>query len=478
MKRILSLLVLLLCLFCLSASAEPEEMPDFTVQTLNGTFSLQDVLQEKKMVLINFFASWCGPCKMEFPYMEQAYEQYADSVAVLALSVEPKDSPDVLKKYADDLGLTFDVASDSELSLSARFTTGSIPVTVVVDRFGKIVLQEAGARTSADDFLQLFDFLTSDYYTESVSLDGFPGPRAGVEGENAETLVSALGDDEHLTYLNPEDPFVWPMKAVEDGERLALSPSGPQTAGTRSSLSVLVRAQEGDVLAFDLKTACTDGVNLLTAAIDGTEAFALGGNTDWTSYALPLPEGEHTVTFTFSFRLSMNGSESILLDSFRLLSGEEAVQALAAKPAWPAAAALALTPASPASKLSFEDPSQTLPLLFGETDFYLVEDSAAHLVIELPEGMNPHKVVLYAPGVDLITTPAENFSGETYALDLAIPEDAESADGITQFFLYTSIEDAMNGIPARSLTLFPGRKTVDYLISYMKDYGFTLSLKE
>ena len=59
MKRILSLLVLLLCLFCLSASAEPEEMPDFTVQTLNGTFSLQDVLQEKKMVLINFFASWC-----------------------------------------------------------------------------------------------------------------------------------------------------------------------------------------------------------------------------------------------------------------------------------------------------------------------------------------------------------------------------------------------------------------------------------
>ena len=225
MKRILSLLVLLLCLFCLSASAEPEEMPDFTVQTLNGTFSLQDVLQEKKMVLINFFASWCGPCKMEFPYMEQAYEQYADSVAVLALSVEPKDSPDVLKKYADDLGLTFDVASDSELSLSARFTTGSIPVTVVVDRFGKIVLQEAGAKTSADDFLQLFDFLTSDYYTESVSLDGFPGPRAGVEGENAETLVSALGDDEHLTYLNPEDPFVWPMKAVEDGERLALSPS-------------------------------------------------------------------------------------------------------------------------------------------------------------------------------------------------------------------------------------------------------------
>ena len=184
------------------------------------------------------------------------------------------------------------------------------------------------------------------------------------------------------------------------------------------------------------------------------------------------------MTFTFSFRLSMNGSESILLDSFRLLSGEEAVQALAAKPAWPAAAALALTPASPASKLSFEDSSQTLPLLFGETDFYLVEDSAAHLVIELPEGMNPHKVVLYAPGVDLITTPAENLSGETYALDLAMPEDAESADGITQFFLYTSIEDAMNGIPARSLTLFPGKKTVDYLISYMKDYGFTLSLKE
>ena len=69
MKRILSLLVLMFCLFCLSSEAETREMQDFTVQTLDGSFHLSEVLQEKKMVLINFFASWCGLCKMEFPYM-------------------------------------------------------------------------------------------------------------------------------------------------------------------------------------------------------------------------------------------------------------------------------------------------------------------------------------------------------------------------------------------------------------------------
>ena len=121
MKRILSLLVLMFCLFCLSSEAETREMQDFTVQTLDGSFHLSEVLQEKKMVLINFFASWCGPCKMEFPYMEEAYKQYADSVAVLALSVEPNDTTDVLRSYAEENGLSFSVGSDATASVKSSW---------------------------------------------------------------------------------------------------------------------------------------------------------------------------------------------------------------------------------------------------------------------------------------------------------------------------------------------------------------------
>jgi thiol-disulfide isomerase/thioredoxin len=193
MKRILSLLVLMFCLFCLSSEAETREMQDFTVQTLDGSFHLSEVLQEKKMVLINFFASWCGPCKKEFPYMEEAYKQYADSVAVLALSVEPNDTTDVLRSYAEENGLSFSVGSDAGAGISAQFDTSAIPVTVVVDRFGQIVLEEAGARSSADDFIHLFDYMTSDYYTKSVPLNGFPSGRADAESETPEKLAEALG---------------------------------------------------------------------------------------------------------------------------------------------------------------------------------------------------------------------------------------------------------------------------------------------
>lgn len=85
MQRKRFALILVLALLCLGgAFAEakgPEDylggpMPDFTVSTLDGgTFTLSDALKEKDAVLVNFWATWCGPCAFEFPYLEEAYEQ-------------------------------------------------------------------------------------------------------------------------------------------------------------------------------------------------------------------------------------------------------------------------------------------------------------------------------------------------------------------------------------------------------------------
>ena len=277
-------------------------MQDFTVQTLDGSFHLSEVLQEKKMVLINFFASWCGPCKMEFPYMEEAYKQYADSVAVLALSVEPNDTTDVLRSYAEENGLSFSVGSDAGAGISAQFDTSAIPVTVVVDRFGQIVLEEAGARSSADDFIHLFDYMTSDYYTKSVPLNGFPSGRADAESETPEKLAEALG--EGITFRNPESPFVWPMKTATDGDRLVLQSTAPLESGAISSLTVQASAHEGDALAFEYRTDSTPGVNLLTVnTAENAPVFVFGGKSDWAGHAISLHEGENTLTFSFTVAL-------------------------------------------------------------------------------------------------------------------------------------------------------------------------------
>ena len=75
-----------------------QPMPDFTVTTIEGeTLTLSEVLAGKKAVLVNLWATWCGPCAMEFPSLEQAYETYKDDVEVIALSIEANDTDDILK---------------------------------------------------------------------------------------------------------------------------------------------------------------------------------------------------------------------------------------------------------------------------------------------------------------------------------------------------------------------------------------------
>ena len=65
-----------------------DTMEDFTAQLCDGTqVSLSGLLSEKKAVFLNFWARWCGPCEMEFPYMQQAYDQMSPDIAVVALSI-------------------------------------------------------------------------------------------------------------------------------------------------------------------------------------------------------------------------------------------------------------------------------------------------------------------------------------------------------------------------------------------------------
>ncbi len=111
-------------------------LADFTFTTYDGeSFSLYETLQKKDMVLINIWATWCGPCRMEFPYMEEAYEDYKDRIEIFALSCEPDDTDEVLKDFAEELGLTFPMGRDSA-GLSSTFRVNAIPTSIVIDRFG------------------------------------------------------------------------------------------------------------------------------------------------------------------------------------------------------------------------------------------------------------------------------------------------------------------------------------------------------
>ena len=381
-------LVLVLMLFSVCASAAAR-MPDFTVQTLDGSFTLSEALEDHKAVLINFFATWCGPCKMEFPFMQEAYEAYADDVVVIALSIEPTDTSSVLASYAEELGLTFYVGSDTETDLYSLFGSGSIPVTLVVDRFGNVSLTSVGARTSAQDFLNLFDFFTWDGYTETVELTSFPLGRVDTEGASAQTLHQVLGTEgDTLTFANPESPFTWPLQTAQEDDRLYMRSVMPDSLTARSELSVVFSSSTDAALSFDVCTETTDGVNPVLVYLDGAEMAAFGGHTDWVSFALPVPEGEHTVSFAFTRNLLRQEGEWFGLDNFRLLSGDEASTALSANPVWPVSDHYGVTPLGEGSvPLTAQDPQDILSYLFGDTSFALVAQLEVQLGISVPDEM-------------------------------------------------------------------------------------------
>ena len=443
MKRIKSLLALVLALVMMgSCIAFAEEatgytlggpIDDFTVTTWDGqTVTLSQVLAEKEMVLINIWATWCGPCRNEFPFMEEAYKQYSDKVEVIALSCEPTDTDDVLAEFVQSMGMTFKVAQDT-VGMADKLYVSAIPTTIVVDRFGNICFWEEGSLPDVGSFTRLFDAFVGEDYTESTVLYAIPPMKPNVAPAAEADLAAALEVD---AAANVADEYTWPMAIVEKDGRTAIASTNATYGSTTASVSTTVTAAAGNAIVVTFKTSTEAGCDLLNIAVNGETVKIFGGEHDWMTWAIPVEaDGEYTVTLSYVKDMMADGGEdAIWVDSVAVATGDAAAAALAANPVYPVAEANTLTVTSPnAREIVISDEAGILMNAFGPATYYIINDDVATFEATITADVDPEGAFFYSY-YDGATTPLSAAMTETgYAVATGV--DSLETTGYTYCYM-------------------------------------------
>ena len=120
--------------------------PDFELSSLDGkVVSLSDF--RGKPVFLNFWATWCGPCRFEMPFIQKMYEGLSNE-GLVVLAVNVQENPATVKEFVESFGLTFPVLLDTNSEVRLAYNIRGIPTTFFIDKNGIIQDIKIGAFAS------------------------------------------------------------------------------------------------------------------------------------------------------------------------------------------------------------------------------------------------------------------------------------------------------------------------------------------
>lgn len=131
--------------------------PDFSIPAVSGGGSLSISALSGKVVVLDFWATWCVPCRHSFPYYEGLAKRHPGEVAVLAVSVD--DEPDGIGDFVKETGVTFPIGWDQDKSIVERYRPEAMPTSFLIDRNGLVRFVHGGFREGDESGL---DGMVSD----------------------------------------------------------------------------------------------------------------------------------------------------------------------------------------------------------------------------------------------------------------------------------------------------------------------------
>ncbi len=141
-RFLLSVLCTLLLTVNVQAGSLTGQAHDFTLKSREGdNIRLNELAGQ--VVLINFWASWCGPCRKEMPKLEELHKKYKDlGVTILGINID--ENPEFSKRVLKDITVTFPILYDSESKVSEQYSIEAMPSTFLVDRSGNFRFRHDG----------------------------------------------------------------------------------------------------------------------------------------------------------------------------------------------------------------------------------------------------------------------------------------------------------------------------------------------
>ncbi len=307
---------------------------DFTVTLADGkSYTLSQVLEEKELVLLNFWATWCTPCLGEFPAMHNAAIAYEDTVSVLAISTT--DSQTAVSAFKrDNKYEKFNMAAAGSGGLDSMFSVSSIPHTVMIDRYGVVVFNHVGSMPSVSAFTVQFDKFLGENYIPTVvgkvDEEEEGGDSSGSQEQIKPTVAPPSVEDVKTAFVtdlprqisfrfqelgengqpltqeeSKYDWYNWPWIIESKNGASYLAASNANMHGSYAILYADYTAQAGDALVFDYKIGSEKDCDILYIMLDGVVVKEYSGyhseewQTDYPYVFKDYEAGKHEIAFVF-----------------------------------------------------------------------------------------------------------------------------------------------------------------------------------